>query len=105
MCSYGLYAPMGNWEGNAYRPLLRKAKREANSLKDADWFHAAMRRPVNRLGSTASEFMQGDTNSALIRGIAKGDPMARIMGKVQGLTAQDMDDIGPEFSNFSLTGG
>ena len=95
---------MGNWEGNAYRPLLRQAKNEANSLKDSARFNDAMRRPVNQIGSTALEYMQGDINSALVRGIAKGDPMARIMGKVQGLTAQDMDDIRPEYADFSLTG-
>ena len=105
LCSYGLFAPMGNWAGNAYRSLLRQAKHEANSLKDSARFSDAMRRPVNQIGSTALEYMQGDTNSALIRSIAKDDPMARIMGKIQGLTAQDMDDIGPEYSNFSLTGG
>ena len=105
LCAYGRYAPVGSWEGNAYRPLLRQAKREANSLKDSARFNDAMRRPVNQIGSTALEYMQGDTHSALIRGIAKGDPMARIMGKVQGLTAGDMDDIGPEYSNYSLTEG
>jgi len=105
LCVYGLYAPMGNWEGNAYRSLLRQAKREANNLKDLARFNAAMRRPVNQIGSTALESMRGDYDSALIRGIAKGDNTARLIGRIKGLTAQDMDDIGPEYSNFSLTGG
>ena len=106
LCSYGLYAPMGDWEGNAYRSLLRQAKSNANDLRRHSLLlESALGRPVNRLGSTALEFMQGDTNSALIRGIAKGDTAARIVGKIQGLTAQDMDDIGPEYSDFSLTRG
>jgi len=104
LASFGLFAPMGDWDGNAYRPLIAAAKRESNRLiSDREYVESQMSRPINRLGSTAKEYATGDTQSALIRGIAKGDKMAYIIGKIQGLKTEEMDSIGPEYADFTLT--
>lgn len=104
LSDYGLYAPMGNWSGNNYKQLLGKAKFESLALTvDRQYHKKQLNRPVNLLGSTASEAAKGDYNSALIRGIAKGDKTARLMGKIHGLTEDDMQDIAeiPEARNWN----
>ena len=96
-------AIMGDWDGDAYRPLIVAAKRESNRLiSDKKYVESQMSRPVNRLGSTAREFASGDMQSALVRGIAKGDKIARIIGKVHGMRVEDIDSIGPEYADFTL---
>jgi len=102
--SYGQYAPMGNWNGNNYRKLLRQAKNESRFIESDHEYHSYMLdRPVNQLGSTACEYARGDFTSALIRGLADNtDPMYRIMGKIQGLSNDDMDQIDESLSDFTL---
>lgn len=104
--SYMGGAPMGQWHGGNYRQLLSEAKRESRRLERDHVYHASqMQRPVNRLGSTAVEYAAGDLNSALVRGIAAGDKSARIIGKMHGLTAEDMNAIQGDESlkDFTLT--
>lgn len=88
---YGLRAPLGSWSGNNAGKLLRAAKSEARALLDADRLADQLDKPVNAIGSTASEFMRGDINSAMVRGIEAGDQSARIMGKMHGLTDAEMN--------------
>jgi len=101
LASYGVFAYMGDWAGNDYTDLLREAKRESRRLeKDSDYHESQSERPVNRIGSTARELAQGDFDSALIRGVAKGDRLARLVGKIRGWSQEDMDSIGPEHSDL-----
>lgn len=105
LVSFGNFAPMGEWSGNNYRELLRQAKSEARRLIADHHYHAQqMNRPVNKLGSTAYEYAQGDFDSAMIRGIARDDKAARIFGKMRGLKHEDMNALGEDEKNFSLTG-
>ena len=90
--SHGSFAPMGDISGNNYRLLLSEMKRQSRSIEtDARHREALLERPVNKLGSTAREYAVGDMQSAMIRGIVAGDRMARIMGKMHGLTEDDLD--------------
>jgi hypothetical protein len=58
--SYGQFAPMGDWNGNNYRKLLRQARDESNNISSDNDYHSYMLdRPVNQLGSTACEFARG----------------------------------------------
>lgn len=102
--SYGQYAPMGDWNGDNYKQLLKQAKNESHRLDDRDYHVAQMNRPVNRIGSTAFEYMQGDTTSAMIRSIANGEITGRIMGKMHGLNENDLQSITPDMKDFSLSG-
>ena len=43
-----------------------------------------LEKPVNRIGSSAREFMTGDFTSAMQRGCESGDPSARLMAKMHG---------------------
>lgn len=102
--AYGQYLPMGDWNGNNYRKLLAGAKRESRRLNDPEYHWRQMHRSVNKIGSTAIEYARGDFASAILRGIARGNPEARIMGKMHGVTDEEMDTIGPEYANFNLVG-
>jgi hypothetical protein len=102
--SYGSYAPMGDYNGNNYRKLLREAKNESNKLASDEFYHGLqLDRPVNRLGSTACEYMQGDFQSAMLRGISQDDSSAKIFGKIHGLSNDDMEGIKGQLDDFSLT--
>ena len=102
--SYGYGAPMGNWSGNNYSKLLKLARDESNQLSDDDYHENQMNRPVNKLGSTAREYAQGDTISAMIRGIANNNMDAKILGKIHGLKSEDIQEIQSDESlkNFNL---
>lgn len=94
MCyQYGTRAPLGSWDGNNAGKLLRAAKSEARSLLDSRTLASQLEKPVNKIGSTAAEFMRGDIQSAMMRGIEAGDQGARIMGKMHGATNEEMDAI------------
>lgn len=41
-----------------------------------------MERPVNKIGSTAAEYMTGDMRSAVLRGVANNDVAAEILLKM-----------------------
>jgi len=83
LSSYGAYAPLWQSGGKNAHALLRAAKSESRSLEqDAAEYQARMERPVNRIGSTAREYQAGDTSSAILRGLAAGDPAADIMARM-----------------------
>jgi len=83
LSSYGAYAPLWSDSGANAHKLIREAKRQSRLLSsDAEAYEAAMDRPVNRIGSTAREFQAGDIQSAVLRGVAAGDPAAEIMLKM-----------------------
>jgi hypothetical protein len=97
MCdSYGCHAPLGQWNGNNARKLLRQAYREANSLLNPDALGNKLDCPVNQIGSTAREFMAGDIYSAMQRGCESGDASARLLAKMHGVTQQAIDDTRPD---------
>jgi hypothetical protein len=79
---YGAYAPLHSAEGNNAHKAIRECRAESYRLtRDTDAHAEAMARPVNKLGSTAAEYMTGDMTSAMLRGLDAGDPGARIMAK------------------------
>lgn len=83
--SYGCKAPLESWEGNSSVRLLRVARTAAHTLKgDSIALGTRLSRPVNKIGSTAAEYMIGDIDSALNRGIQKGDPTALLIGRIYG---------------------
>lgn len=92
---YGLHAPLETFNGNNAYKLLRAAKREANNLLDSATLENRLDRAVNKLGSSAREFMAGDFTSAMVRGVESGDPMARITMKMHGVDQQTIDDARP----------
>lgn len=90
---YGCKAPLGSYEGNNAGKLLREARSEAHALaRNTDELDERMSRPVNAIGSTASEYMRGDLNAAMVRGVTDGRHDARIMAKMYGAPQQAIDD-------------
>jgi len=82
---YGYKAPLWDKNGNNYSLLMKEAREESASLDDPEAHEAAMNRPVNKIGSTAREFMQGDFASAMDRGVREGRTDAKIMAKMHGV--------------------
>ena len=78
----GAKAPVWQDSGNNYRALMQEAREESRGLDDPDTYAQAMAKPVNAIGSTASEYMQGDISSGILRGVAENDPKAMLMLKL-----------------------
>ena len=95
--SYGAHAPLGSWEGNGREVVRRQARSEAHMLlHDQDAMTERMERPVNALGSTATEYMKGDLDSALTRGVQEGRHDARILAKMYGADQLTIDAVSDE---------
>lgn len=94
--SYGHYAPLANVDTKGSVVARRKLRSEAKGLIDADALDAALDKVVNKIGSTAREFMRGDFTSAMQRGAEAGDPTARLMAKMHGVPQDVIDDVRPD---------
>jgi len=105
LCDYGCIAPLGNWEGNNYKQLLQIAKQQSKKIQeDEDYYEEKMNSPVNRIGTTAREFQHGDFDSAVVRGLRKGDKKCWLMARVKGCKAEDLENAGfrnPILSRFN----
>ncbi len=86
---YGLKAPLSDENGNSYHKLMREAVSYSHRLRTPREHRKAMRKPVNRIGSTAAEYMQGDITSALVRGVVAGDGTALLMAKIETASAKE----------------
>jgi hypothetical protein len=93
--SYGCHAPLEQWNGNNARKLLRSAYAEAKSLLDSEQLKDRLQRPVNKIGSSAMEFMRGDFMPAVQRGCESGQADARIMAKMYGVEQSTIDNVRP----------
>lgn len=78
---YGLKAPL--WDGSFKnrKDGIREAKVVGDDLLDPQLMARAMSRPVNRIGSTADEFMRGDMDSAMTRASFRADPFSKAFSK------------------------
>lgn len=77
---YGAKAPLESWSGNGSTRLLREARKLAASLKkDGNALEDRMQRQVNKIGTTAQEYMTGDIRSAVLRGVSEGREDAQLM--------------------------
>jgi hypothetical protein len=81
--SYGAKAPLWSEQGTNAHALVRAAKSQARQLRrDSALYERAMNTTVNRIGSTAREYQAGDISSAVLRGVADGNPEAELMLKL-----------------------
>ena len=84
LVSYGAYAPLWSEGGNAIHSLLATALREAEDYRQDE--QAREERldgaPVNAIGSTPREFMSGDIDAAMSRGLAAGQVNAKVMAQM-----------------------
>lgn len=82
---YGCYAPLNDVNTSNFHKTFRLLARESRQLTASKEAHdRAMSKRVNRLGSTAREYMQGDIDSAVERGLAAGDDVCKLVAKIQG---------------------
>jgi len=88
--SYGHGAPLGDWSGIKYAARLRgEARREAEALmKDSKKLEEKLDRPVNKIGSTARDFREGNVLAGLERyasGEGERDMSKDIMARLCGV--------------------
>lgn len=93
---YGCAAPLGSWATGNLRRGLRDGRARSAELDDPWEREAAMRRPVNAIGSTAREFMQGDLHSAIDRGVRAGNPNAKLTARIYGASDEAIEAVETE---------
>ena len=92
---YGCTVPLGIWEGNNYRKLLQIVKQESRRIQeDNSYYEEKMNSPVNAIGTTAREYQCGDFDSAIVRGLLRGDKNCWLMARIQGCKAEDLESAG-----------
>lgn len=80
MAQCGHSAPLDQETGSDLSQLFNNVLIQSNTyVDDEEAYEKRMNRPVNRIGSTAREMQKGDINSALLRGLARGDEKAELM--------------------------
>ena len=62
--------------------------------EDEDYYEEKMNSPVNAIGSTAREFQRGDFDSAIVKGLQKGDKRCWLMARIKGRSAEDLENAG-----------
>lgn len=76
---YGAKAPLESWSGNNSTRMMRSARKLASELKrDQRELEERLQKPVNKIGSTAQEYMTGDIHSAVLRGVSEGREDAQL---------------------------
>lgn len=102
---YGVKAPLESFSGNSWHRLVAEARKASYAImRDPRRHEELMDRPVNGIGSTAREFMQGDFMSAMERGVRKGDAGAKIMAKMHGIAPDAIaaaEAVGPRPSGYA----
>jgi hypothetical protein len=88
LASYGAGAPLWTQYGGNSKKLLAEARGESRSLDDPEKYEEAMSRPVNAIGSTAREYAAGDFQSAITRGVERGNANAKLMAKLHGMPSE-----------------
>jgi Txe/YoeB family toxin of Txe-Axe toxin-antitoxin module len=88
---YGHQAPLFIENGNNIKELRKMARDVSAELDDPEKYEEAMNKPVNKIGSTAREYMQGDINAALFRNT--GDPITKLMRKISGFPEKCEQEI------------
>lgn len=92
--SYGNRAPLWDDSSNNLSKLMTAARQKSRALDDdPDLMDECMNRPVNAIGSTATEFMKGDFQSAMIRGVMADRTDAKIMAKMYGASDEDIQKL------------
>ena len=94
MCAeHGLSARLWDVATNNSKWGYRECSKKSYELKDCDSqvFHEYIMGIANGIGSTKLEYMQGDINSAIVRGVQDGNQNANIMAKMQGATPEDIE--------------
>lgn len=94
--SYGCRAPLEDVSSNNLSKSMREIRRLANELLDEDALEEAMDRTVNKIGSTAREFMKGDIYSAMERGVLSGNQDAVLCARMYGVPQEELDNARPE---------
>ena len=88
---YGIKAPLFSVSTNVKRDAYRLCAKESIRLDDPVEHQDLMMGICNGIGNTRLEYMQGDTLSAVARGVSKGDVTAGIFAKMYGAKQEEID--------------
>ncbi len=95
--SYGVHAVIWQGQGPNRLALLKAARRVAQISDSLFGFY--MDRPNNRIGTTGWEALSGDIQSGLARAICSGSTEGRILGKMHGLSGEQIDEAVRDSAN------
>ena len=90
---YGTKAPLFSVSTNVKRDAYRLCAKESIRLDDPAEHHETMMGICNGIGNSRLEYMQGDTLSAVARGVSKGDTKACIFAKMYGAKQEEIDQV------------
>lgn len=90
---YGTSCPVREVYTCNWRAGMQQLKKTAGELD----YKSAMERPVNRIGSTGRECMEGDFISAIARGLQEGRKDAWVLAKIHG--AKEAELVAAGFQN------
>ena len=90
---YGIKAPLFSVSTNVKRDAYRLCAKESIRLDDPAEHHEIMMGVCNGIGNSRLEYMQGDTLSAVARGVSKGDTKACIFAKMYGAKQEEIDQV------------
>lgn len=98
LSTYGTFAPLGDWYGNNYRKVLDQAREKSKRIREnAHEYDAAMNRAVNRIGTTAEEYMRGNILGRAKRVMEIADSVvvqyARVLEKKLDEQNLEMEDL------------
>jgi len=88
---YGIKAPLFSVSTNVKRDAYRLCAKESIRLDDPIEHQELMMGTCNGLGNTRLEYMQGDTFTAVARGLSKGEMVAGIFAKMYGVKQEEID--------------
>jgi len=88
---YGTKAPLFSVSTNVKRDAYRLCAKESIRLDDPAEHHDLMMGVCNGIGNTRLEYMQGDTLSAVTRGVSRSETAAVIFAKMYGAKQEEID--------------
>lgn len=88
---YGTKAPLFSVSTNVKRDAYRLCAKESTRLDDPSTHQEVMMGVCNGIGNNRLEYMQGDTLSAVARGVSRSNAAAIIFAKMYGAKQEEID--------------
>jgi hypothetical protein len=90
---YGVRAPLFSVSTNVKRDAYRLCAKESIRLDEPAVHQEVMMDVCNGIGNTRLEYMQGDTLSAVARGVSRSEVAACIFAKMYGAKQEEIDQV------------
>lgn len=89
--NWGIFCPIEEINTSNWRAGMRQLRKVA---KELDYRKAMDLQPVNKIGQTGRERIEGDTISCLKRGLAEGKKEAWLLARIYGTAEEELEAEG-----------